>query len=357
MGPAGGFVVLWESENPSGADQDGSDDGIYAQLYDAAGAPVGSEFRVHQYTTGGQRNVNAVMDAQGHFVVTWTSTFQDGSDLGVFARAFDPNGAPQGNEFQLNTFTPGLQAVSAIAGQPGGRFVVSWVSYYQDGSHFGVFGRRFATDPIFADGLESGGLAAWSAASTDGGDLSVTPGAALNSSGQGLQAVVDDTNGLFVEDRLPDDENLYRARFFFDTNTFDPGEALNHRRTRLFIAFEESPNRRLVAIVLRRIGGVYALQGRTRLDDDTQYDTGFTTITPGEHWVEFAWRRASGPDANDGAFELRIDGTAVHATASLDNSLSGVDFVRLGALSVKVGASGTLYFDEFVSRRLRSIGP
>jgi hypothetical protein len=29
----------------------------------------------------------------------------------------------------------------------------------------------------------------------------------------------------------------------------------------------------------------------------------------------------------------------------------------MGALSVKAGASGTLFFDEFVSRRLASIGP
>ena len=41
----------------------------------------------------------------------------------------------------------------------------------------------------------------------------------------------------------------------------------------------------------------------------------------------------------------------------MDNSLSAVDFVRLGALSVKAGASGTLYWDEFESRRQGEIGP
>jgi hypothetical protein len=97
--------------------------------------------------------------------------------------------------------------------------------------------------------------------------------------------------------------------------------------------------------------------GRTRLDDDTQYDTGFTTISPGAHFVEFAWRRARGPDTNDGTFDLWIDGVPVHATTTLDNNLSAVDFVRLGALSVKVGASGTLYFDEFESRRINAVGP
>jgi hypothetical protein len=34
-----------------------------------------------------------------------------------------------------------------------------------------------------------------------------------------------------------------------------------------------------------------------------------------------------------------------------------VDFVRMGALSIKTGAAGTLYYDQFESRRQRLIGP
>ena len=73
--------------------------------------------------------------------------------------------------------------------------------------------------------------------------------------------------------------------------------------------------------------------------------------------MELAWKRSSGPDANDGAFELWIDGVSVHAATTLDNSISSVDFVRMGALSVKTGAAGTLYWDEFESRRVSYIGP
>ncbi len=43
-------------------------------------------------------------------------------------------------------------------------------------------------------------------------------------------------------------------------------------------------------------------------------------------------------------------------TASLDNSIGGVDFARLGALSAKEAASGTLYWDQFDSRRSTYIG-
>jgi hypothetical protein len=109
--------------------------------------------------------------------------------------------------------------------------------------------------------------------------------------------------------------------------------------------------------VLRRLSGAYSLMGRARLDDNSQHDTGFFPIDDGPHFVELDWRRASGPDANDRSFELWIDGASVHAATALDNSVSSVDFVRLGALSVKTGAPGTLYWDEFVSRRSSYIGP
>jgi hypothetical protein len=348
----GRFVVAWESV---GADGYGA--GIAARLYDSSGMPVGDEFLVNDYTTGEQRSAKPTMDRRGNFVVSWSGPFQDGSDSGVFARAFAASGTPQGDEFQLNSFTPGNQLATAVAYQPGGRFVASWVSYYQDGDHFGMFGRRFATDLLSEDGFESADLSGWSSSQTDGGDLAVSASAALNFTTVGLQGVVDDTAGLFVQDDLPDDENLYRARFWFDTNGFDPGESLNHRRTRIFLAFEEAPLRRLAAVVLRRLSGAYALMGRARLDDNSQYDTGFFPISDGPHLVELAWKRSSGPDANDGEFQLWIDGVSVHAAANLDNSVSSVDLVRLGALSVKPGATGTLFWDEFESRRLTYIGP
>jgi hypothetical protein len=169
--------------------------------------------------------------------------------------------------------------------------------------------------------------------------------------------VVDDTAGLYVQDDTPEDEDRYRARFYFDPNGFDPGETLAHRRVRVFIAFSETPVRRVAAIVLRRLGGAYSLMVRARLDDDTQADTTFVPITDGPHVVEIELRRSSGPDALDGGLHVWIDGVLAGQLSALDNNLGGVDFVRLGALSVKAGAGGTLYFDEFESRRSTYIGP
>ncbi len=204
---------------------------------------------------------------------------------------------------------------------------------------------------IFADGFESGDLSRWSASSTDNGDLSVSPAASMASTTQGLQGVVNDTAALYVEDDSPNDDSHYRASFYFDPNGFDPGEAQSHFRTRIFIAFQEAPTRRLAAVVLKRQGSVFSVMGRARLDDDTQADTGFFTLTDAAHRIGIDLHRASGPGTGDGAFQLRIDDAVVSTLPNLGNSLSGVDFTRLGALSVKSGAAGTVYGDEFEARR------
>ena len=406
MDASGNFVVVWDGEG-----QDGSDTGVFARRYTAGGAPLGPEFQVNTYTTGYQAFPSVGMDGAGNFVVAWSSHGQDGSTWGIFGQRFDSAGAAVGGEFRVNSSTTDSQVYPSVTVAPGGSFVVVWTSAEGIGD-FGVFGQKFdalgaprgvefrlneqttgaqghaavasaadgnfvavwhdsgegtvdvfgrrfspLTDALFRDGFESGTLAAWSGNATDGGDLHASIFAALKSTGVGLRAVVDDTAGLYVEDATPADERRYRARFYLDPNGFDPGEALAHRRIRMFIAFSEAPTRRVAAIVLRRLGGAYALMVRARLDDDAQADTTFVPITDGPHVVEIDLRRSSGPDALDGGLDVWIDGVLAGQLAALDNHLGEVDFVRMGALSVKTGASGTLYFDEFESRRQTYIGP
>jgi hypothetical protein len=100
----------------------------------------------------------------------------------------------------------------------------------------------------------------------------------------------------------------------------------------------------------------YALMGRVRLDDGSEADTDVFPISDGEHSVELLWRRSS-VMGSDGAFWLWMDGTMVASLSGLDNGYSGIGFARLGAISAKAGASGTLYLGEFESRRFDPIGP
>jgi hypothetical protein len=344
----GNFVVTWVSYG-----QDGDVSGVYGRRFDAAGTPQGGEFRVNTYTTQEQTVPRVAWDGQGNFVVTWWGDYQDGSSYGIFARRFQGDGTQLGPEFRLNTYTTGQQWYSDVAVGPDGGFVAAWTDSYQLGVNTNTFA-RIVPDLILQDNFESGGLGAWSSTSTDGGDLSVTGAAALAGS-LGLQGVVDDTAGLYVQDDSPEDEGRYRVRFSIDPNGFDPGEAAGKRRTRVLLAFQDAPTRRLFAVVLRRLNGQYAIGARARRDDNTQASTPFFNVGDAPHFVDVAWTQASTADANDGRLDLWIDGAHVSTLPGLDNNASGIDFVRLGALSVKATATGTLFWDGFESRRVSGV--
>jgi hypothetical protein len=141
--PDGRFVVVWYSVG-----QDGSLWGVFGQRYDTNGLPAGPEFRVNSYTTGYQTDLAVAAAADGRFVVTWDSFGQDGSGWGVFGQRYDANGLPAGPEFRVNSFTPNHQKYPAVAAAADGRFVVAWNSVYQDGSNWGVFAQRYDSNGL-----------------------------------------------------------------------------------------------------------------------------------------------------------------------------------------------------------------
>src|SRR5688572_19463686 len=80
----------------------------------AQGSPLGNEFQVNTYTPGNQfkGNQTVATDADGDFVIAWSSSNgQDGSGYGVFARRFSSAGAALASEFQVNTYTSDDQFV------------------------------------------------------------------------------------------------------------------------------------------------------------------------------------------------------------------------------------------------------
>ncbi|SFE19455.1 DUF4347 domain-containing protein [Nitrosomonas sp. Nm166] len=194
----GGFVVSWHSNS-----QDGSGLGIYAQRYDANGITQGSEFRVNTHTANSQQNPTITALSNGGFVVSWESSGQDGSSLGIYAQRYDTNGVAQGSEFQVNTHTANTQGDPAIAALANGGFVVSWESSGQDGSSLGIYAQRYdangvaqgsefqinthtantQSDPAIAALMNGGFVVSWASNGQDG-------------SGYGIYAQRYDANGV-----------------------------------------------------------------------------------------------------------------------------------------------------------------
>lgn len=152
----GEFVVVWVSQG-----QDGSGEGVFGRSFDAAGVPLGVEFRVSVETLGAQREPAIAADAAGGFLVTWQSF--DGDNDGIFGRFLGASGEPASGEFQISTFTTNYQQRPAVAAAGGGDFLVVWESNLQDGSSLGVYGQRIRRG-LFLDSFESEDVCAWSAA-------------------------------------------------------------------------------------------------------------------------------------------------------------------------------------------------
>ncbi len=103
-----------------------------------------AEFQVNVLHDGPTEPASVGMDADGDFVVAWQSSDQDGSEYGVFARRFNAAGVAQAAEFQVNTYTTELAVASsrrhrmptATSSSPGR-------ATSRTAQHYGIFARRF----------------------------------------------------------------------------------------------------------------------------------------------------------------------------------------------------------------------
>ncbi len=138
----GGFVISWIS---SGQDEAGGY-GVYAQIYNASGAMVGDEFLVNTYITNDQifPSITALND--GGFVISWQSSNENGSDDGVYAQIYDASGNTVGTEFHVNTYNGGSMSTPSITTLDNDDFVITWFSgegiyaqrYISEGNAFGT---------------------------------------------------------------------------------------------------------------------------------------------------------------------------------------------------------------------------
>ncbi len=88
---------------------------------------VGNEFLVNTYVLDSQANPSVASFRNGNFIVTWWSDLQDGSNYGIYGQLFDNIGNKIGNEFQVNTYTTDRQQLASVASFSNGNFVVTWM--------------------------------------------------------------------------------------------------------------------------------------------------------------------------------------------------------------------------------------
>ena len=123
----GGFVIAWLDFSGTLGDTDGTS--IKAQIYDAAGYKIGSEFLVNTQTVNNQQFPSITSLANGNFVICWEDLFwAQGSVNQTKAQIFSPDGAKIGSEFPIDTG----QGYPKLTTLSNGNFVASWTDYSTD---------------------------------------------------------------------------------------------------------------------------------------------------------------------------------------------------------------------------------
>src|SRR5262245_39090880 len=149
----GRFVVVWEDTSVSGGDT--SSYAVRGQLFNADGNELGGEFLVNTTTLASQYYPVVTALTDGGFVVAWAHENQSGIwDLKIQAQIFNADGTRRGEEFMVNTTDVGSQHSPAIAALPNGQFVVVWVGGNPAG---GDTAADILAQVFNADGSKAGG--------------------------------------------------------------------------------------------------------------------------------------------------------------------------------------------------------
>lgn len=163
---------------------------------------------------------------------------------------------------------------------------------------------------------------------------------------------IDDDDRVYLREESPEGLDVYRARFLWRKDTLVLPET---KRLKLLTGFSESPaQKRIMTLTVREGDDYRELELRLKVREDDGLWTGTVwreiSATPDLVPVTVEWRRASGPDAEDGEVRLWVDGLLAAELFGVDNSTWALDRVHFGVVSApKPGTTGTLEIDSFES--------
>ena len=292
---AGGVVVVWSSPT-SGTAGDGSGSGVFAQIFAPDGTAIGGEFQINTTTFNSQDDAAVAGLAGGRFVVVWDdNNGTDGSGSGVFAQVFEGDGTPVGTEFQVNVEVSSSQVDPEITATTDGGFVISWTSTTSgtagDGSGQGVFARRFDVDGVAQTGeilinenISSTQDRSDVSALANGDFVSVWTSATSGTAGDGdgagvFQRIFGDPLSFPVASARPEVEAFSTSRTFSEADVNAAPQRLDVEGA---VAFSDTDSADFDGgrIVLASIGQSLAEDGFPDQDADGQQQLGLDTSGP-----------------------------------------------------------------------------
>jgi uncharacterized protein (TIGR03437 family) len=163
------LVIVWYGKG------DGDQEGIYARRFRSDNTPLGAEWQVNQTAAGSQYYANVAIGGNDEIVISWTSATANESD--VFARLYGADLTPIGAEFRVNQFTSGGQRTPVFGGRRGNaiignQLVFTWTGSGQQG--VGVYMTIFSVSDIAQPATcisSPSGLVSWWPAEGNANDI------------------------------------------------------------------------------------------------------------------------------------------------------------------------------------------
>jgi len=214
--PSGEYIVVWTSSQTPEPEDSGNT--IQGRRIGSNGVPLAGQFQVNSTMTSAKERWPAVTSlADGGFLVVWT-------EPQVHGRRFASDFTPVGDDFQINTFINGVEALPVVDRNEDGRVLVVWRDDEETGNDAEIRGRLYSpelvpqgqdfrintlvedrqTEPEVADYGTGGFFVVWQSKVSAGNDIEpnsiegrIVTGSDQFASSQFLLNVWTDNNQLF----------------------------------------------------------------------------------------------------------------------------------------------------------------
>jgi fibronectin type 3 domain-containing protein len=200
--------------------------------------------------------------------------------------------------------------------------------------------------PIFSDSFSTCNASAWSS-TTNSGALSFS-NASYWDTACSLAVNITTNSPAYVRDDTPSVETHYYARFYFNPNSIPMGRNDSHT----ILNANNTSDAAVITIQLRLSGNAYQVRAGLLNDRNKWTYTSWVSLASGWQPIDFDWRAATAPNANNGSLTLSVNGGQVASITGVDNDTLSIEWIGLGAVDgVDATTRGTYYFDAFESYR------
>lgn len=135
--PSGDVAVAFDGDDRQ--EGVGAGDGVFARIVNASGRAVTGVFKVNSDATLPANSPALAADARGNLLITWEAGHD--REIDVYARLFDRNGVPRIPDFRVNSDVAGLQRRPAVTADPTGGFLVVWQGQFENWRKSRIYGQ------------------------------------------------------------------------------------------------------------------------------------------------------------------------------------------------------------------------